>query len=258
MIRNRRIKESMLQRIKTKLLVNLTIILFVGLTLSQLANNNTTYADFENEVNRKEAICFPNLSPINDSFLERPILDVSKSVNATVINPDLSEWICVNVTITNISNYTAYNLTTTDPGFEDWAVSSLNVTEQKWVIIENNASVYYFYYFKPLSEGNFTLEPTDIVYVDVNGTEYHAQSQRFIIIVIKPESIEVIDAELWLNILYYTIIISGVLGAIVLFDLFVIKRPKGTKKQKQKVVDKKGTSTQKNKKQVKRKTKKRR
>ena len=123
-----------------------------------------------------------------------------------------------------------------------------------------NASAFYFYYFKPVIEGNFTLEPTDIVYADVNGTEYNAQSQRFVIISIKPSSIEVIDAELWLNILYYSLIIAGALGAIVLFDFFVIKRPKDAKKTKAKAktAEKKGTSAQKSRQQLKRKTKKRR
>ncbi|MCE7740898.1 MAG: hypothetical protein GOP50_00440 [Candidatus Heimdallarchaeota archaeon] len=245
-------------RIKTKLAVYITIALFASLALTQSSHHNSVFANTEQEKSTLNTDVLPKTSPINDSFLQRPILDIAKTVNATTVNPDEDVWIRVNVTLKNIGNATAYNLTSVDPDFGDWAISSLNVTQQKWVIVEVNATTYYFYYFKPLVEGNFTIEPTDIVYVDINGTEYHAQSQRFVILSIKPESLEVIDAELWLNILYYSIIIAGALGAIVLFDLFVLKRPKDVKKTKVKVVKKKATSTQQSKKQIKKKTKKRR
>ncbi|MHA1199079.1 MAG: hypothetical protein ACTSQF_07000 [Candidatus Heimdallarchaeaceae archaeon] len=258
MLRNLRINESMQLRIKSKLAVFITIALFASIALNQSSHHTTVFANSEQEKSTLTTDVLPKTSPINDSFLQRPILDIAKTVNATTINPDEDVWIRVNVTLKNIGNATAYNLTSVDPDFGEWAVSSLNVTQQRWVIVEVNATAYYFYYFKPLIEGNFTIEPTDIVYVDINGTEYHAQSQRFTIISVNPGSIEAIDAELWLNILYYSIIIAGALGAIVLFDFFVIKRPKDGKKTKQKVVEKKGTAVQQSKKQVKKKTKKRR
>ncbi len=247
----------MQQRIFNKIAVYITIALFASVAINQSSYNNTVLAISES-VNSIKINNLPKVSPINDSFIQRPILDIGKSVNETVINPDDNLWIRVNITIKNIGNATAYNLTSIDPGFDDIAFDSINITQRRWVIIEVNASAFYFYYFKPLIEGNFTIEPTDIVYVDINGTEYHSQSQRFVILSIKPGSIEVIDAELWLNILYYSLIIAGSLGAIVLFDFFVIKRPKNVKKTKQKVAEKKGTSVQKSKKQVKKKTQKKR
>ena len=257
MFRNQRIKESMQRRISTKITVFVLLTLLTSLVITQSTSNSAVSAS-SNAVQSQEITNLPKISPINDSFIQRPILDVAKTVNVSVVNPDDDIWIRVNVTIKNIGNATAYNLTTVDPDFGDWALTSLNVTLQRWVMIEVNATAYSYYYFKPLIEGNFTIEPTDIVYVDINGTEYHAQSQRFVIISIKPSSIEVIDAELWLNILYYSLIIAGSLGAIVLFDIFVIKRQKTTKQAKDKDVEKKGTATQKSKQQIKRKTKKRR
>ena len=247
----------MQHRFRTKLVVYLIITLFASLAFNQLSNQRNVLVLSENVTKTNKTYNLPKLSPINDSFLQRPIIDVEKTVNTTEVNLDDNVWIRVNVTITNIGNATAYNLTTVDPEFNEWAVSSLNVTQQRWVIIEVNASAYYYYYFKPILEGNFTLEPTDIVFVDINGTEYHAQSQRFNILSFRPENIAVIDAELWLNILYYRLIIAGSLAAIVLFDYFVIKRPKDVKKVKVKV-EKKGGASQKSKQQVKKQKKKRR
>jgi len=247
----------MQRRITSKLVVFTIITLITSVTMTSTTNSNVySYSNYNtNSIGVTDSL---KNSPINDSFLQRPIMSIEKTVNSTVINPENDAWIRVNITITNLGNATAYNLTTIDPGFEDWALTSLNLTEQKWVIIDVNASAFYFYYFKPIIEGNFTLEPTDIVYVDINGTEYHAQSNRFVIISIKPSSIEIIDTELWLNILYYSLIIAGALSAIVIFDFFVIKRSKEVKKVKTKAKDKKGATSQKSKKQIKRKTKKRR
>ncbi len=247
----------MQHRIGTKLVVYLIITLFASLAFNQSSIQRNVLALSEDHSNTNKINNFPKLSPINDSFLQRPILDIAKTVNTTEVNLDNNVWIRVNVTIRNIGNATAYNLTSVDPEFNEWAVSSLNVTQQRWVIIEVNASAYYYYYFRPILEGNFTLEPTDIVYVDINGTEYHAQSQRFTILSFRPENIAVIDAELWLNILYYSLIIAGSLASIVLFDYFVIKRSKDVKKVKEKV-EKKGVAAQKSKQRIKKQKKKRR
>jgi hypothetical protein len=248
----------MLKKIFNSTVVSLTIILLLGLTISSASSNSVAIQNLENINVKTENNSIQTLNQFNDSFLNRPILDLSKDVNDTEINPDANEWIFVNITIKNIGNLTAYNLTTVDPSFSDWAISSLNLTTQNYVIVEPNATIYYNYYFKPLKEGNFTLEPTTIVYYNVTEEEFHAQSQRFVIISIKPQNIVVLDKEVWLNILYYSLAIATGIGSLVLIDYFVFKRPQEVKKRKEKESKKKDTAPQKSKQQIKRKTKKRR
>ncbi len=258
MFRSLRNKKSMLKRISNSTAVYLTIILILGLTISS-ASSNGAFVQPDEEISIKsDNNRLQILNQFNDSFLNRPILDISKDVNDTEINPDASEWIFVNITIKNIGNLTAYNLTTVDPSFSDWAISSLNLTTQNYVIVEPNATIYYNYYFKPLDEGSFTLEPTTIVYYNITEEEFQGQSQRFTIVAITPLNIVVLDKTLWLNILYYSLAIVAGIGALVLVDYFVFKRPREASKKKEKERTKKGTATQKSKKQVKRKTKKRR
>jgi uncharacterized membrane protein SpoIIM required for sporulation len=258
MFRRLRNKKSMIKRIFRSATVYLTIMLFLGLTISHSSINSAIALNSENSMTTTIDKTLQTFSQINDSFLDRPILDLAKDVNNTEINPDIEEWIFVNITIKNIGNQTAYNLTTVDPSFSDWAISSLNLTTQKYVIVEPNATIYYYYYFKPLSEGNFTLEPTTIEYYGIDETKYNAQSQRFIILSVKPQNIVVLDKEIWLNILYYSLAIVFGIGALVLIDYFVLKRPREVKKRKEKQKGKKEIAPQKSKKQIKRKTKKRR
>ncbi len=248
----------MLKRIFNSTAVYLTIILILGLTISSASSNGVALQNVEISTITTENNISPIFNQVNDSFLNRPILDISKDVNDTEINPDNNEWIFVNITIKNIGNLTAYNLTTVDPSFSDWAISSLNLTTQNYVIVEPNATIYYNYYFKPIEEGNFTLEPTTIEYYNITEEEFHAQSQRFVIISIKPQNVVVLDKKLWLNILYYSLAIAAGIGALVLGDYLLFKRPQEVRKKKEKEKTKTGATAQKSKKQVKRKTKKRR
>jgi len=248
----------MLKRIFNSTALYLTIILFLGLTISSVSSNSVALLNMEISTITTENNISPIFNQVNDSFLNRPILDISKDVNDTEINPDNNEWIFVNVTIKNIGNLTAYNLTTVDPSFSDWAISSLNLTTQNYVIVEPNATIYYNYYFKPIEEGNFTLEPTTIEYYNITEEEFHAQSQRFVIISIKPQNVVVLDKKLWLNILYYSLAIVAGIGALVLGDYLLFKRPQEVRKKKEKEKTKTGAAAQKSKKQIKRKTKKRR
>ena len=258
MFRSLRNKKSMLKRFINSVAVYLTLILVLGLTISSATTNGAVVANTRNLSIKSENNNLQLINQVNDSFLNRPILDISKDVNDTEINPEANEWIFVNITIKNIGNLTAYNLTTTDPSFSEWAVSSMNLTTQNYVIVEPNATIYYNYYFKPVDEGNFTLEPTTIVYYNITEEEFHAQSQRFYIYSIKPVNIVVLDKEVWLNILYYSLAIAGGIGALVLIDYFVFNRPQAVRKRKEKERVKKGAATQKSKQQFKRKTKKRR
>lgn len=249
----------MTKKIYSTLTVFLTILLFVGLPMARAANqtsNNIVISKSQETIND---ISFN----VNDTLPARPVLSIVKTINGSIIAPNVIQvqpntTIRVDVTIKNVGNRTAYNLTTIDPGFEEWALKSLNLTTQRFIKVGINATIYYLYYFTTVIEGNFTIPSTTIDYFGKEDdiiSEYNARSQRFYIYSIKIENIGIIEGSLWIKILYYTLGISAALGSIVLADIIILRR----KKDKTKKVEKREpTKVPKSKKQQKRKIQKRR
>jgi hypothetical protein len=225
----------MSKKIFTTSAVFLTILLFVGLSLAQANNQSTVVTNIRKSSDTIDSIRFS----ANDTLPARPLLSIVKTMNGSIVAPNVVQvepntTVRVDVTIKNIGNRTAYNLTTTDPGFEDWALTSLNLTTQRFVKVGINASIYYFYYFTSVIEGNFTVASTTIDYFGINGSEineYNARTQRFSIFSIKQENIAIIEGSLWIKIFYYCLGISAALGAVVGIDILILRRrAKGTKK----------------------------
>ncbi len=160
----------------------------------------------------------------NDTIPARPIIAVRKTINETQVNP--LQWIQVNVTIQNIGNRTAYNLTIFDSMYNDWAIATKSYEVQKYVQIDINTTIFYSYHYKILREGNFSILPTTVDYVDVNGTEYFSRSIRFNVLSIVIEDVELIEKELWLNVLWYSLSITGALVIAVLVDYIFLRRRK--------------------------------
>ena len=250
----------MSKKIFTTSAVFLTILLFVGLPIAQAYNQTTVVTNISRNSDTIDNIRFIST---NDTLPARPLLSIIKTINGSIVAPNVVQvqpniTIRVDVTIKNIGNRTAYNLTSVDPGFEDWALTSLNLTTQRFIKIEINATIYYFYYFTAIIEGNFTIASTTIDYIGKNGTEineYNARSQRFYIFSTKEENIAIIEGSLWIKILYYCLIISAALGAIVGVDAIILRRRAGKTK---KPVRRGPEPTEKSKKQQKRKVKRRR
>ncbi len=260
MFRSKEEKNQMRGKIYLTLTVFLTILLFLGIpissaTLSPVSTNtnsvNSIISINNNVLQQDNETLPPPLPP-------RPILAVEKTVNATIVQPNL-DWIRINVTIKNIGNGTAYNLTVKDPSFSSWAVSTMNITEQDYVQVDINATIFYFYFIQTTVEGNFTLESTEITYFNETGPEYNSISQRFNIISIEIINIPPIRAELWVKILYYCLGITGGLGVIVLIDYAILKNFfQQLRTRRQRPVKKAPVAQPKSKKQVKKKVQKRR
>lgn len=249
----------MTKKIFTTLAVFLTILLFVGLPIAQAYNQTTVVTSINRRSDTIDNIGFS----VNDTLPARPLLSIIKTINGSILRSNVIQvqpniTIRVDVSIKNIGNRTAYNLTTTDPNFEDWALTSLNLTTQKFVKVGINSTIYYFYYFTSIIEGNFSIAATTIDYFGKNGTEiteYNARTQRFYIFSIKEENVVIIEGSLWIKILYYCLGISFALGAIVAVDAIILRRKAGkTKKSVRRGLE----STIKSKKQQKRKVQKRR
>ena len=254
-----------MQRKFTISLVLFISLLFIALPISRALNTSPITGNIIRAEDIQQTAINPNLNQENDTLRNRPILTIEKSINASPIqNEDQeisaylirpNEWIRVNLTITNVGNESAYNLTIIDPSFEEWAVGNLNLTTQRYIQVDVNATIFYFYYFQPKLEGNFTLEPTSVTYINGTGVEYFSSSQRFIFKVEAVEVEYVLEADLWLNILYFCLGVVGVLGAVVLVDRFAIQKVHKSKFRRRKFTlgDK-----QKSKKQTKKKIDKRR
>lgn len=187
---------------------------------------NSKRLDFQQEPTNNNLV----FNDDNDTIPARPILSVKKTVNTTLL--ESYEWIIINVTIKNVGNRTAYNLTITDSLFGSWVYSTSNFTVQKYVIVEINATINYFYYIQPILEGNFTLESTEVTYNDLLGSEYLSISHKFYILVYEVEHIPIIEGNLWWKILLYCFLVLLTLGAIVLLDyLYLNKFFRGKKKK---------------------------
>ncbi len=223
-----------MQRKFTISLVLFISLLFIGLPVSRALNTTPITGNLIKTEDFQQTVIVPNLDQENDTLKNRPILVVEKSINASPIqNEDVevtshlvrpNEWIRVNLTITNVGNESAYNLTTVDPSFEEWAIGNLNLTTQRYIQVDVNATIFYFYYFQAKIEGNFTLEATTVSYVNGTGIEYFSSSQRFSLFVESVEVEYVLEADLWLNILYFCLGVVGILGAVVLVDRYAIQK----------------------------------
>ena len=220
----------MLTRNKSFTIFTITILLFISISNVQSLNNST---ENSHRLNFQKEPISNNLlfNDDNDTIPARPILSVKKAINTTLL--ESYEWIRINVTITNVGNRTAYNLTVTDPLFGSWVYSTLNLTVQKYVIVEINATINYFYYIQPILEGNFTLESTEVTYNDLLGAEYLSISHEFNILVFEIEHIPVIEGSLWWKILLYCFLVLLTLGTIVLLDFLNLNKFFRGRKKKQ-------------------------
>jgi len=254
-----------MQRKITISLVVFISLLIIGLPVSRALNTTPITGNIIRVEDLQQTAIDPNLNQDNDTLRNRPILSIEKAINTSPIQDDNqnirsyllrpNEWIRVNLTITNLGNASAYNLTTVDPGFEEWAAGKLNLTTQRYIQVDVNATIFYFYYFQFKLEGNFTLEATTITYVDGTGTEYFSSSQIFSLYVEAIEKEYKLAADLWLNILYFCLGVGGVLGAVILVDRYAIQKVHKSKSRRRSSI--KGDK-QKSKKEEKRKIEKRR
>lgn len=136
---------------------------------------------------------------------EEPVLQIFKFVDKNEV--ELGKNITVHVNITNWSEYSLYNLTIDEPLFSDWTYTDFQgFDDYVWVEVKSGGSISYSYTMKIISEGNYTIRPTTIEYVDSNGTEYNSRSGSLPVNVFIGDPI-VDNSELWQNILTWSLLI---------------------------------------------------
>ena len=254
----------MQRKIKIYLVLFMSL-LFLGLSLSKAQSALNPSMVLDNLKITDKPNVMPTLNDVNATLMDRPILAVEKSINATPIAEDDTEtflirpktWIRVNVSISNVGNQSAYNLTISDPSFSSWAFGSLNLTTQRFVQVDVNATIFYFYYFQPNIEGNFTLLSTEVTYINGTGEEYFSSSQSFNLYILAEEIEYSLEVDLWVNILLFSLAVIAFLGAVVLIDRYLIQKPEtraARRKRRRTVI----TEKEKSKREVKKKIEKRR
>lgn len=105
----------------------------------------------------------------------RPTLQIQKWISNDALL--IGESVTVNVNISNWSEGFAYNLSITEPAFSSLTVKRIQGYDR--YIYDGfgpGASVSYNYTILPENEGNYTIEPTEIVFYDENSTRHFGRS----------------------------------------------------------------------------------
>ncbi len=101
----------------------------------------------------------------------------------------LGAEITVFVNITNWSDYDAFNLTIDEPIFSNWSITEfVGYDEYVFTKIAAGSSIYYQYTMKLINDGNYTIEPTVVNYVDINSTQFMAKSSYIPLLIITEEA----------------------------------------------------------------------
>lgn len=146
---------------------------------------------------------------------EFPFLEVIKWPSETETH--LGNSITITVNITNWSDYGAYNLTITEPLFSDWAFSTFNGWDEYiWVLVDAGASISYSYNMTVKNEGQYTIDATQIEYLDENSTSFIARSQSIPITIFVTDP-PISQDEIWRNIFLMTLVIIAI--PIIVFGI---------------------------------------
>ncbi len=91
-----------------------------------------------------------------------PLLTVRKELNVTRI--DVGAFCLVTITISNLSNSTAYNVNCRDTVFPIWAFEITGSSYHNWISLGNKTSVSYSYILNPKKHGTFQLQSANVTY----------------------------------------------------------------------------------------------
>ena len=107
----------------------------------------------------REATCTRVTLPNNDAI---PLLTVNKELNATQV--EVGAFCLVTITISNLTNNTAYNVNSRDTVFPKWVFEIKGSPSHSWISIGNMTTVSYSYILRPSKHGTFQLQQANITY----------------------------------------------------------------------------------------------
>jgi len=151
-----------------------------------------------------------------------PSLKIEKWINASErIEPD--QVVTVHVNITNVGLKTAYNLSVSEPSFENFSVLNVNGYDgRNWVEMAPNATYSYDFSMKFVKEGIYTIERTTITYQDAADMSYTAYSGFFKLDVTKVE-VPVSTLDQWKSMAVWLLLILVIPGVLYLINKYAFE-----------------------------------
>ena len=136
----------------------------------------------------REVTSFNTTSAITDSI---PQLRIHKELNTTQV--DVGAFCLITITITNLSNTTAYQVHSIDTIFPTWAFSIEGSPEHKWDSLENLSSVKYSYLLSPNKIGTFQLQHSYVSYSIQDGSIIRFALSNEITLHVSPKEVPIAD-----------------------------------------------------------------
>jgi len=90
------------------------------------------------------------------------LLTVQKKLNVTQV--DMGAFCLVTITISNLTNTTAYNVNLRDTVFPKWVFEIKGSPSHSWNSLGNLTSLHYSYILRPKKHGTFHLQRANVTY----------------------------------------------------------------------------------------------
>jgi uncharacterized repeat protein (TIGR01451 family) len=133
---------------------------------------------------------------------ELPLFTVQKELNATTV--EIDDFCLVTITITNLSNLTAYNVLARDTIFPEWAFAIKGSPTHEWDFLGPLSNVSYAYILSPKKHGTFQLQRVTVSYSTQDNAGTRSAFSNEIVLVVPPhtEPTSVRDVEKFQTILF--------------------------------------------------------
>lgn len=141
------------------------------------------------------------------STQDLPLFTVQKELNATTV--EIGDFCLVTITITNLSNETAYNIHARDIIFPEWAFAIKGSPIHEWDFLEPLSNVSYAYILSPKKHGTFQLQRVNVSYSSQDNAATRSAFSNEITLVVPPltDPVPVRDVEGLQTILFTEVII---------------------------------------------------
>jgi len=115
---------------------------------------------------------------------ELPLFMAQKELNATTV--EIGDFCLVTITITNLSNVTAYNVLARDTVFPEWAFAIKGSPSHEWDFLEPLTTVSYSYILSPKKDGTFQLQRVNVSYGTQDGAVTRSAFSNEVMLVVPP------------------------------------------------------------------------
>jgi len=146
--------------------------------LSASISTPLTLPDSIDETKLSTLSCHSRYADIKDI----PLVFVAKKPSKTKVR--LYEWITITITLTNLGNGTAYNLTVIDEDYPEWTIETRNHSTRYLVpLLQPNVTIQIRYWVRITSTTykNISLGRVIVIYRDIKNNQYKSISEETIV-----------------------------------------------------------------------------